>query len=59
MTFGAMPLPPWAIALVVAALAPMLVRTLANVLVQHARSRSAEALRDAERSLATSEAQTP
>jgi len=54
MTFGATPLPPWAIALVMAALTPMLTRAGARALERHARARSASALASAERALAPS-----
>jgi hypothetical protein len=48
MMLGATPLPPWAFALVTAALAPVIARTIVDALVRRARARSASALRDLE-----------
>ncbi len=45
---SAMPLPTWALALVAAALAPLLGRTIVNVLLGRARQRSRRALARAE-----------
>jgi hypothetical protein len=51
MMVGATPLPPWAIALVMAALAPLVARTVVDALLRRERARSASALRDLERRL--------
>jgi hypothetical protein len=58
---GALPLPLWAVALVLAALAPLMAKALASMLERRSRERSARILGvvEQQRKLATNEAGEP